>query len=371
MGNLNTKAALGHCGWDRDMYPSVRAHLIAGGAVASAGILTLGLVIAPPDSNSARTEVRAVQLAGLAMPPPAYLGALEKFISDQAQTVVPVTKAAAGGTTDIATTVVNTPLTFDSAIDPAISSRQVNDAALAATTADLNPTTNPILEIIYFFTFAVPVAFVLFVVAPLVGLWQYILGVLGIPATASTVAVDVPETAGYANTVPPVTTDPLLSDSDPVTTATAGAADAAAATEADKAGVSPPVTSTDTPTETEQVKSTESETVDEQISTDTATSPKDASEIADTDEESTGPTPASAPEPSAASESEPAKPTVRPTTHRPVVRSLLGAAEPVRDQPRRGKGSQSTIRAADSGDQAATTGPSSADDQSGGGDDDS
>ena len=51
------------------MYPSIRSHLMAGGTVASAAILALGLVTARPDFDGARTEPRAVQLAAIAQPP--------------------------------------------------------------------------------------------------------------------------------------------------------------------------------------------------------------------------------------------------------------------------------------------------------------
>src|SRR5258708_30292147 len=104
--------------------PSVRCHLATGSALASAGILALGLVAAPPDSDGARTEVRAVQLAAWALPSAAHLGVLEKLISNRAQTVLPVTRVAVGGAADVPAVVVKTPtagvttpLPFDSAIN--------------------------------------------------------------------------------------------------------------------------------------------------------------------------------------------------------------------------------------------------------------
>jgi hypothetical protein len=145
----------------------------------------------------------------------------------------------------------------------------------------------------------------------------------------------------FADLVPTLTSDPLLSDSAPVTTATGGPADAAPATGTVKADVSPPVTSTDTPTRTEQVTPTGTET-------------------AEADEASTGPTAVNAPEPSAsASTSEPAKPAGRPATPRPVVRGSLGVGEQLRDLPHRGNGGRPTTQTAAACDGAATAGSSS------------
>jgi len=136
--------------------------------------------------------------------------------------------------------------------------------------------------------------------------------------------------------------------------ATAGPADAApAASEAGKSDASPQVTPADTRTETEQVTSTEPATGNEQMSTNTATSTKDVPETAKADETSTEPTPASAPELSASARapmSESAKPSARPATPRPVVRSSLGIGEQLRDLPHRGNGGHPTTRTAAAGD---------------------
>ena len=90
-----------------------RPRLTTGVTLASAGILALSLVVAaPPDVNGARTEVRAVQFAAFALPPSASPGAiLEKLISHQAQTVVPVTSVV-DAAADITTAIVTTPRTF-------------------------------------------------------------------------------------------------------------------------------------------------------------------------------------------------------------------------------------------------------------------
>jgi predicted alpha/beta hydrolase family esterase len=101
MGYASESVASGHC-------PSIRRHVTAGVTVASAGILALGLVVAPPDVRDARTEVRQVQLTTFALSPPALLGALEKLIRTRADTVVPVAQVA-GSAADIPGAVVKTP----------------------------------------------------------------------------------------------------------------------------------------------------------------------------------------------------------------------------------------------------------------------
>ena len=80
MGYAITSVASGSC-----------RHLTAGVTVASAGILALSLVAVPPDVDVARNEIRAMRLAAHALPSAAYLGAVENFIRNQAQTVVPIT----------------------------------------------------------------------------------------------------------------------------------------------------------------------------------------------------------------------------------------------------------------------------------------
>jgi len=90
-----------------------------------------------------------VQLAAFARPPAAPSAALlEKFISNQARTVVSVTPVVVGGAADITTAVVTTPLSFDSEVDPATDSQQVNNAALSATTTafDLGAILGPLIN---------------------------------------------------------------------------------------------------------------------------------------------------------------------------------------------------------------------------------
>ena len=139
MGYASTSVASGRCARGSSC-SSLRSHLAAGGAVASAGILALSLVAAPPDFNGARTELRAVQLAALALPTAASPAAiLEQFISNQANTAVPAAAVVPGGAAvDITTAAVTTPTAVVTAplnVDPAINGQQVNNTAAAATTA--------------------------------------------------------------------------------------------------------------------------------------------------------------------------------------------------------------------------------------------
>ena len=53
MGNASTSVASGHCRGGPVTYPSVRPVLTAGVTVASAGILVVSLVAAPPHVNGA------------------------------------------------------------------------------------------------------------------------------------------------------------------------------------------------------------------------------------------------------------------------------------------------------------------------------
>src|SRR5689334_12242866 len=119
---------------------SVRRHLAAGISVAGVVIIAIGLVKAPPDVGSrARTEVRAVGLAAFTLRPEAPTGGLlEQFINDHVQTGAPVRVEVPRGAEDSTNAVVTSRATFESAIDPAINSPQVNHAALAATTPGLD-----------------------------------------------------------------------------------------------------------------------------------------------------------------------------------------------------------------------------------------
>jgi hypothetical protein len=133
--------------------------------------------------------------------------------------------------------------------------------------------------------------------------------------------------------------------------------------------MSPQVTSSSTPTQTQQV------TVDgngdrnpaggvdrhgnrahQVLSTDTPTrtqrvssAPAGASESSST----------ATPEPPSASTPKPAKPAGQPAKPRPVVRDSLGVGQQLLDLPHRGKGDRSSTQAAAVGTEAATGEPSS------------
>jgi hypothetical protein len=363
------------------MHLSVRSHLTTCGVFASAGILAVSLVAAPPDFNGARSEVREVQLAALALPSAAHLGALEEFISYQAQTVVPITKVIVGGTADLPGAGVNTPtagvttvLTFDSAIDRPTNTQKVEAATLEVTTAF--PTLDPILGIVspILALLTNPGALLLFgplivlvvLACPPCALINFVTGVIqsfliGLTPLSAVALASTATVEAIATTDPSMTSELLLSDSIPATAKTAASADVAPASETRRSDVSPPSTSTDivastsdmTKTVEVEQESTKLTTEDEQVSTDTETSTRDMTEVADADEASTERTAASDPEPSAgASPSESAEATLRPATPRPVVRSSLGVAELLRDQ--------TAVHTAGAGDGAATAESSSA-----------
>jgi hypothetical protein len=356
MGYASTTVASGHC-------PSVRRHLNAGVTVASAGILALGLVAAPPGVRGAGTEVRQVQLAASALSPPALLGALEKFINNQAQTFVPVAQVVAGGA-GITNPLVTTPLTpvrvtqpmgsptpairaaAESAVAPAISSPLIDSATLwSAIVPIVNPILGPILAVglLGFIAVLIAVAYVYGFIG-----YNVIDPILGLLSPLATSGASI-ATAEVNPTVAPLReSDPQLSNSAPAIATTAGPAAASRAFKTGKADVTPPVTST------------EPATGNEQMSTDAANPRKDVTETAKVDEASAGPAAARAPEPSGgASTSEPVKPTVRRVTPRTVVRDSLGVGEPLRDLPHRGNGGHLTTRTAAAADGAATAGPSS------------
>src|SRR5262245_10509640 len=150
MGFASTSVVSGH-GAKVSSCPSVRSHLTTGGVVASAGILALSLVTAPPDFDGPTTEVRAARLAAVSLPTATTWGALvERLISHHPQTVVPVAQVVSASAV-ISKPAITTPLASirveqptgsptqairavgEPAIDPAISSQALNDTALGST----------------------------------------------------------------------------------------------------------------------------------------------------------------------------------------------------------------------------------------------
>jgi hypothetical protein len=322
MDNTGTSVTSEHCA-RVSLRPSVRPYLAAGGAMAGAGILALGLVAAPPDVHGARTEVRAVQLAALTLPSTAPSAAiLEKFVRNQAQISALVTRVVeGGGAADINTALATAPLAFvrvgqpagsptqavrttaESTTDPAIDSQLVDNATLA-TIPDATSLTTILAQVL---------------LAP------FVLGFFGLIVVLALIQ-NFFYNAENA-TAATLTSDPLLSDSARVTIATEPPADAKPTTEAGKADVSPQVTSIDKRTHTEQV------------STGVATSKKDVTETVEAEEESTEPTAVKASESSASDPtSETAKPAGRPETPRPVVRDSLGSGKQLSEQSHPGNG---------------------------------
>lgn len=338
MGYARESVALGNC-------PSVRRHLTTGLTVASAGILAVGLVVAPPDVRGARTEVRQVQLTTLALSTLALLGALEKLIGTRADPVVPVAQAAGSAAADIPasdlntpTASVTTPSTFDAATDPAPKPQGGDAAAGAPTTAALAipapllaAIPQPILAIVGIALLFGPIILLVILACPPCALFNFLtftIPSLFIPF-APLSAVDGASTAlaePNATIAPTLASDPELSDSAPAAMPMAGAADEARPGRTGKPDAPAPMTSLEPASENEQ------------LPTDTAT--------------------VTTREPSAsASTSEPKEPTVRRVTPRTAVRDSLGVGEQPRDLPHRAKVGHPTTGTA--GDGAATVAESS------------
>lgn len=125
----DTITAAGHCGKNRVMGSSVRSHLVAGGAVAGAGIVALSLVVAPPRLDSARADIQAMRLAAAVSASEAPPGALlAKRIYDQARIVLPAAAFVGRDIADVVTGAATIPLT----IAPAADGKQTDNTALAS-----------------------------------------------------------------------------------------------------------------------------------------------------------------------------------------------------------------------------------------------
>jgi hypothetical protein len=266
---------------------------------------------------------------------------------------------------------------LDSAIDPATNSQQVNIAPLAATEPafDWNRDVLPILGPIILFG---GIAIGLFVVAPLIYVYDLIAGVLGLPTFTEwqlgQAGASIASDDATATTAATLTSDSPLSEPAPVISAKEGPAEPAPAIETGTKDDSPPeastkstnanaqmstdtATSTDTPTRTEQLPATEPAAGHEQTSTDTSAATKDLTVITKADEPSAEPKAVGAHKPSAgASTSESAKPLVRPMVPRRVVGGSLGMVEKSRDLPHRRNGAEPTTNTGPTGEKAATTG---------------
>jgi hypothetical protein len=331
--------------------PSVRRHVTLAITVASAGILTLGVVTATPDVHDARSEVRAVRLAASALhpvTPPRQI--LVEIVGIQPHTAPPVAlmRRSTADYTAVTTPTerVTIPLKVESAIDGVPKSQTVGADPLAATAVIpglfeiLGPfINNPIVGPIVLFGTIIAVVILACPPCALFNFLTFSIPSLFIPfAPLSAVAAVSTATVDASSTIAPDTSPPST-DSAPATMTTAGPPDAVAAGETRKADIALPSTSTNPETESDQ------------MSTDATTSTTEVAEAAELEASSTEPTTASAPEPSASgSTSEPARPAGRTETPRPVRDSLrFGDLPHVR-------GSQSTTGTGTAADDAATAG---------------
>ena len=174
---------------------------------------------------------------------------------------------------------------------------------------------------------------------------------------------------GINNALALVGAPPLLSISNPVTTATPKPADAPPTTEPVKEDVSPQMTPTETVTETGQAKTgTETARADAfpQVTTEAVSKTRQAT-LTQTPTQANLAAAAGAgaselsPKPAAsASTPKPAKPTGQSATPGPVVRGSLGVGQQLPNVPHRGNGERPTTQTAAVGAGAATDGRSSA-----------
>ena len=331
MGNANT---------------SVRSQLKTGVTVASACLLALGLIAAPPSSRGARIEAHAVQLTSSALPPSAYLGALEKFISNRVPAAVLNTSAVQGGAFDIATVVGPT-------TDPTTDGELVRTAALATPSALgpaalpsplalLGPLINNSIVGPFVLVGAIALGFVvgIFFLVPFEWLKAVLGGILSLPA-----ALPLPGTVAALAEVSSTAATTLSSNAEvdrvSAATATADSEDTASVVKTAKADLSPKERSTGI----------------EQMSTDTMTSAKDVPETVEVENVSGETTEAKVNTP------ETTKPAKRPETPRPAARDSLDASKQQDDRPH-GKVDRSTGKTAAAAEKSGSSSAASQSDDS-------
>jgi hypothetical protein len=290
--------------------------------------------VVPPDVDVSRNEIRAVRVAAHTLPSAAFLGAVEKFIRNQANTVVPITQAGTGAA-DIPAAFVKTstagaPTSFtsDSAIDPATNTQKGEAAGLEPTAALLAepilPALGPFLALLnpgVLLLFGPLIVLVVLACPPcaLFNFLTFTLPSLFIPfAPLSAAAAPLAATAELA-------TDPALS-------ANEGRGDDVPAAEGGKSDVSPQVTLVDKRTPTEQGTRNEAATETEQTPEEAVEPAPGDAEMVEAEEVSAEPAAVDTSEPEVgAPESEPTNPAVRPTP-RPVVRESLKAGKQLSEQ---------------------------------------
>ena len=351
MANTSTSAASAH---RARVWPcqSVRARLVAGGAIATAGIIAWALVVVPPDVNDVTREVRSVQLAAFPLPriAPSAGVVLPRLAGNDARTGVPVVELVAVDPADIAAGVVTIPNAGPTTLlkrDAGSNPQMVDAGALAAPTAALSipepllPILGPLILFgpiialgLLILPFNLPAVITFYVQSTILYITDFLSGAA---FSASTLAV-------AAN--PSVAIDGLVSG--PVSLTTATARDAAPVAETGEPDASPPAAFSDAPTNavpinSEDAPSAEPATEAEQISKDPAAEAEtEAVEVAEPSTEpavATEPAvsgePAKSPAPSAdvaTSEPEPVKAAERRATPRPVVRESLKVGDRLRER---------------------------------------
>lgn len=342
--------------------------------VASAGILVLGLLTAPPDVRGVEHEVAAVRLAAARFQAAPSRVLLDLVDRSQVRTVVPITAVvdvdrdgtpaqvktfAAGATNSVA---VGSPIVSAPVGQPNAAPALAATAAAPALGTILGPLlNNPIIgpiigaallfgPVILLVVLACPPCAVFNVVTGLIR--SIIIDLTPVPAIATVSTAMVEAQPAIA---PTSTSDAPPSDSAPVAIASAGPADAARTAEPGKTNFSPRVGTTDPSAETEKLTTTEPTPELEQVSADETTAARDVTEPAEVDKTATGPTAPRAPK------------AERAETPRPVHRNSLGAGEKPRVAPQHRNGGRPAV-AADKGSPTGSTGGDDARDGSSDGD---
>jgi hypothetical protein len=296
-------------------WPSFRSQLAAGGAVAGAGVLVVGLVIAPPKSDGPSPEVHAVRVANVALSHAASsVVLLDDWVRSQARNVAPFAPVVPGPAdiTSAVATVRSAIAVNPAAFDPAAGlatigksiGKTIGTAVLTAAGAILppllaNPITGPIIGPILVLGGIGVLVVAVAIIGVVAQVQEAISGLVGSLPSLPFLRTTAATTSEVEATVTPtLKTDPQVSDPTP----------------------GPSVESIDPPAPTKRLRST------------TVEATKDLTETVEADDIASGPTTVSALEPSTdVPTAEPAKPAPRHATPRSVVRDVLGLGRQVRD----------------------------------------
>jgi hypothetical protein len=299
-----------------------RSWSTTGGAIVSAGILAVGLVIATPEPTHARIEVRPVHLTALALSPSAYLGALQRFIIKGVPAPAPVGPAAKPNGADVSSfssvdatgPTTKTSNVAAAALAAPIAAASILDPILGIVSPILGLLTNPAALLLF-----APIILLVVVACPPCALinfvttifQSFVIGLTPVAAVATAATLKTESTVEPMSTVePPLDSGPSLKDAPAIDArgVEKKRADDGAQEEYRKT-TSEPVTPAEGVTET---ATTEQE----------STPPKDAD-----GSESTTPDPKPEPEESHKQQATP----------RPVVRHSLAGDERQSDPPHRDK----------------------------------